>query len=92
MKRHDKRKDVRESSLRNPKDSCYKCGSKGHWSRVCRTPEHLCKLYKASLKGKEKEVDFTEHDDPMDDSTHLDASDFTEDFVDLPNHHDTGDN
>ena len=62
---------------------------------MCRTPEHLCELYKASLKGKEKKVNFTEHDDPMDDSTHLDASDFTNDFVDLLTHRDsmdTGDN
>ena len=28
-------------------------------------------------------MNFTEHDDPIDDSTHLDASDFTDDFVDL---------
>ena len=31
VERHDKRKDIRESSLQNPKDSCYKCGSKGNW-------------------------------------------------------------
>ena len=23
---------------------------KGHWSRTCRTPEHLAKLYQASMK------------------------------------------
>ena len=47
------------------------------------------------MKGKENEVNFTEHDDPMDDSTHLDASDFTDDFADLSTHRDsmeTGDN
>ena len=57
--------------------------------------EHLCKLYKTSLKGKEKEVNFTEHDDPMDDSTHLDASDFTDDLTNFSTHLDymnTGDN
>ena len=70
-------------------------GSKGHCSRVYRTLEHLCKLYKASLKGKEKEVNFTEHDDLMDDSTHLDALDFTDGFTDHSTYHnsmDTGDN
>jgi len=51
-------------------------------SRVYRSPEHLCKLYKAFLKEKEKEVNFTEHYDPIDDSTHLDTSDFTDDFAD----------
>ena len=53
---------------------------------MCRTTEHLCKIYKASLKGKEKEVNFTEHDDPMNDSTHLDTSDFTNNFTDLSTH------
>jgi len=40
-------------------------------------------------------VNFTKHDDLMDDSTHLDASDFTDDFADLSTYHDsmdTGDN
>ena len=27
-------------------------------------------------------MNFTEHHDPMNDSTHLDASDFTDDFAD----------
>ena len=91
VERRDKGKNVRESSFRNSEDSCYKCGSKGFWSRVCRTPEHLCKIYKAFLKEKEKEVNFTEHDDPMDDSTHLDVSDFTDDFADLSTHRDSMD-
>ncbi|GKB62344.1 RNA-directed DNA polymerase, eukaryota, reverse transcriptase zinc-binding domain protein [Tanacetum coccineum] len=30
-------------------NACYKCGSKNHWSRTCRTPKHLCELYQASL-------------------------------------------
>ncbi|KAD1846309.1 hypothetical protein E3N88_42219 [Mikania micrantha] len=34
--------------------SCFRCGSKNHWSKACRTPSHLCKLYQASLKEKEK--------------------------------------
>ena len=48
---------------------------------MCRTPEYLCKLYKASLKEKENEVNFTKHDDRMDNSTHLDASNFTDNFT-----------
>ncbi|KAD4586678.1 hypothetical protein E3N88_24279 [Mikania micrantha] len=30
--------------------SCFRCGSKNHWSKGCRTPSHLCKLYLESLK------------------------------------------
>ncbi|KAD3336071.1 hypothetical protein E3N88_31590 [Mikania micrantha] len=45
--------------------SCFRCGSKNHWSKVCRTPSHLCKLYQASLKEKEKEVN---HVDKFDDA------------------------
>ena len=47
------------------------------------------------MKGKEKKVNFTEHDDSMDDLTYLDPSDFTDDFADLSTYRDfmnTGDN
>ncbi|GJZ30917.1 hypothetical protein Tco_0575964 [Tanacetum coccineum] len=40
----------------NAEGSCFRCGSANHWSKACRTPSHLCELYQASRKGKEKEV------------------------------------
>uniref|UniRef100_A0A0D3DNX8 CCHC-type domain-containing protein n=1 Tax=Brassica oleracea var. oleracea TaxID=109376 RepID=A0A0D3DNX8_BRAOL len=52
---------------------CYRCGCKGHWSRTCRTPPHLCKLYQESTKGKAKEVNLTEN---FEGTSYLDASDF----------------
>jgi hypothetical protein len=38
----------------NYENICYRCGSKNHWSRTCRTPKHLVDLYQQSLKNKEK--------------------------------------
>ena len=51
------------------KDKCHRCGMEGHWSRTCRTAEHLVKLYQASLKGKGKviETNFIDNDDDIDD-------------------------
>ncbi|XP_021723971.1 uncharacterized protein LOC110691361 [Chenopodium quinoa] len=45
------RRDGKEKSDTN---ICYRCGGKGHWSRVCRTPKHLIELYQESLKKGEK--------------------------------------
>ncbi|GKF87182.1 retrovirus-related pol polyprotein from transposon TNT 1-94, partial [Tanacetum coccineum] len=39
----------------NAEGSCFRCGITNHWSKACRTPSHLCELYQASRKGKEKE-------------------------------------
>ncbi|KAK8348465.1 hypothetical protein V6Z12_A06G082700 [Gossypium hirsutum] len=36
---------------------CYRCGMKGHWSRTCRTSEHLVKLYQESIKKKGKHME-----------------------------------
>ncbi|XP_074290133.1 uncharacterized protein LOC141616875 [Silene latifolia] len=33
---------------------CYRCGAKGHWSRVCRTPKHLVDLYLQSIRKRKK--------------------------------------
>lgn len=74
-------------------DKCYRCGMKGHWSRVCHTAKHLVDLYQASIdkKGKNVEVNFTsqnstygrnndDDDDDLEniDVAHLDVADFFE--------------
>ncbi|XP_059669041.1 uncharacterized protein LOC132314163 [Cornus florida] len=81
----DATKQVKEKTLQNKAPEiyddkpCYRCGMKGHWSRICRTPKHLVDLYRASIndkgKGKEIEMNFVD-DDLTTDITHFDVSDF----------------
>ncbi|GJU03768.1 hypothetical protein Tco_1114106 [Tanacetum coccineum] len=62
----------------NTEGTCFRCGSANHWSKACRTPSHLCELYQASRKGKEKEVN---HVDQFDNTnTELVAADFFDDL------------
>lgn len=38
----------------NHDQPCHRCGLKGHWANVCRTPKHFVNLYQASMKRKDK--------------------------------------
>ncbi|GJS36614.1 hypothetical protein Tco_0534996 [Tanacetum coccineum] len=62
----------------NHEGSCFRCGSENHWSKAWRTPSHLCELYQASRKGKEKEVNHV--DQFANTNTELVASDFFDDL------------
>ncbi|KAL0760371.1 hypothetical protein Bca101_076521 [Brassica carinata] len=68
-----KGKETQEDTTQKRETVCYRCGCKGHWSRTCRTPPHLCKLYQESTKDKAKEVNLTEN---FEGTSYLDASDF----------------
>ena len=35
--------------LETKRDTCYRCGLEGHWSRICRTLKHFVHLYQESL-------------------------------------------
>ncbi|CAJ2641347.1 unnamed protein product [Trifolium pratense] len=72
-----KGKYIQEGPSRNRDDICFRCGKNGHWSKTCRTPEHLCKKYRASVEEKGKEVNFNEVE-PNNDTTYLEAADFVE--------------
>ncbi|ESQ50309.1 hypothetical protein EUTSA_v10002286mg, partial [Eutrema salsugineum] len=72
-----KGKEPQTNITQKREDVCYRCGSKGHWSRTCQTPPHLCKLFQESVKGKGKEVNLTEH---FEGTSYLDSSDFADDF------------
>ncbi|CAM8897583.1 unnamed protein product [Rhodiola kirilowii] len=69
------------SSLKSPETTCFRCGSKGHWFKTSRTPEHLCKLYQESVKGKGKEVNYIDQTH-MNEFTRLGESDFNNEYVD----------
>ncbi|CAM8954801.1 unnamed protein product [Rhodiola kirilowii] len=32
--------------------TCFRCGTKGHWAKVCRGPKHLCELYQNMKRGR----------------------------------------
>ncbi|KAK9053758.1 hypothetical protein SSX86_016835 [Deinandra increscens subsp. villosa] len=66
------------STSQNRGDSCHRCGMMNHWSKACRTPEHLCRLYQTSLKGKEKEVNHVGTFENLD--IELNNSDFLNDY------------
>ncbi|KAJ0453971.1 putative transcription factor interactor and regulator CCHC(Zn) family [Helianthus annuus] len=56
---YNKRNEAGRSE--NNGTSCFRCGSANHWSKACRTPSHLCELYQASLKRKEKEMNHVDN-------------------------------
>ena len=59
---------------------CHRCGLKGHWANVCRTPKHFVNLYQASVKGKDKnaEMNFTTGDGSSD-LSHMDVPEYQDD-------------
>ncbi|XP_058753390.1 uncharacterized protein LOC131626587 [Vicia villosa] len=76
-----KGKYIQEGPSRNYEDVCFRCGKKGHWSKVCRTPDHLCKRQMASVEEKGKEVNFNEIE-PSNDNTCFETADFVEGSMD----------
>ncbi|XP_047257517.1 uncharacterized protein LOC107849894 [Capsicum annuum] len=60
----------------NSDNKCHRCGGKRHWAHTCCTPKHLVKLYQASLKKAENDIEtnflLEDNIEPMD----LDVSDF----------------
>ncbi|XP_070010960.1 uncharacterized protein [Nicotiana sylvestris] len=74
---HQKWKEKDEKPKANGSETeCYRCGGKGHWANICRTPRHLVEFYQASQKNKSPEATFV-YDNEFD-IIHLDVADFFE--------------
>ncbi|KAM1400606.1 hypothetical protein ACFX2F_027864 [Malus domestica] len=56
-------------------DMCYRCGSKDHWSRICRAPKKVVDEYHS--RRKKFESNFMQVDEP--ETTKMEVSDFQED-------------
>ncbi|GJX06781.1 hypothetical protein Tco_0194713 [Tanacetum coccineum] len=50
-------------TFQNHEGSCFRYGGANRWSKACLKPSHLCELYQASRKGKEKEVNHVDQFD-----------------------------
>ncbi|XP_070043035.1 uncharacterized protein [Nicotiana tomentosiformis] len=55
--KQENNKDPQNNPLKCRVNSCHGCGMKGHWTHVCRTPDHFVKLYQASYKRKDNNVE-----------------------------------
>ena len=54
-KRQGKSKKISSGGEYGKQDQeCFRCGMKGHWSRICRTPKHIVQYYQ-ELKGQHKQ-------------------------------------
>ncbi|XP_060210801.1 uncharacterized protein LOC132637781 [Lycium barbarum] len=57
----ENKQETNKGSQNNPSrgevNMCHRCGMKGHWARICHTPDHFVMLYQASLKGRENKVE-----------------------------------
>ncbi|KAM1331566.1 hypothetical protein ACFX2H_043722 [Malus domestica] len=56
-------------------DMCYRCGSKDHWSRICRAPKKVVDAYHS--RRTKFESNFLQVDEP--ETTKMEVSDFQED-------------
>ena len=60
--KQENEKYIQNTHSKAHENNCHRCGMKGHWSRICRTPKHLVDLYQASIKekGKAIKISFTD--------------------------------
>ena len=69
-KMHKSKKTLSGGEYGKQDQDCYRCGMRGHWSRICRTPKHIVDLYQ-ELHGQKKKKKQAQHEAHFVDSEKL---------------------
>ncbi|XP_009798432.2 uncharacterized protein [Nicotiana sylvestris] len=55
--KQENNKNSQNNPLKCRVNNYHRCVMRGHWAHICRTPDHFVKLYQASLRKKENNME-----------------------------------